>query len=138
MEFNVIERAPTPAEYNQLRKCVGWSTFEERLIKTGLSNSLYSVMVTDSEGSVVGMGRIVGDNAIYMHLQDIIVRPEYQRKGIGRMIVLALLDYVYSHGGHNTNIGLMSSKGREKFYEGFGFVERPNEKWGGGMMKVLD
>ena len=32
----------------------------------------------------------------------------------------------------------MSSKGRENFYKSFGFIERPNEKFGAGMIKIVD
>jgi GNAT superfamily N-acetyltransferase len=70
------------------------------------------------------------------HLQDIIVHPNYQRKGIGKIIVAELLNYVDTVSGKNTHIGLMSSKGREKFYTAFGFVERPTEKFGAGMIKI--
>jgi len=49
-----------------------------------------------------------------------------------------LLNYLDKLGGKNTNIGLMCSKGREDFYKQFGFIERPNDKFGSGMIKIKD
>lgn len=39
------------------------------------------------------MGRLVGDGAMYWYLQEIIILPQFQRKGIGTMIVNHLVDY---------------------------------------------
>ena len=37
--------------------------------------------------------RLVGDGAMYWYLQEIIILPQFQRKGIGTMIVNHLVDY---------------------------------------------
>ena len=83
------------------------------------------------------MGRIVGDGAIYLHIQDVIVRPEFQRQGIGRLIMKELLSFAEKAGGKYTKVRLMSSKGGGEFYKDFGFTERPDEKFGAGMIKIL-
>jgi ribosomal protein S18 acetylase RimI-like enzyme len=136
MSFQVEHRLPTVDEYNKLRLLVDWPIIEESLTKRGIANSLFSVCIVTADGLLIGMGRVVGDGAIYFHLQDVIVHPDYQRKGIGKIIATELLNYVDTVSGKNTNIGLMSSKGREKFYVAFGFVERPTEKFGAGMIKI--
>lgn len=127
---------PTIGEYNDLRKSVDWPTFAPNLVERALANSLFSVVARD-DGHILGMGRIVGDGAIYLHIQDVIVRPEFQRQGIGRLIMKELLSFAEKAGGKYTNVGLMCSKGREEFYKDFGFTERPNEKFGAGMIKIL-
>lgn len=137
MTFKINNRIPSAKEYNELRVAVQWPTLDEKLVKQGLSNSLCAVVVQDAKGKVVGMGRIVGDNAIYFHIQDVIVRPEFQRQGIGKLIMNELMSYVNRTGGKNSNVGLMSSKGREAFYRSFGFLDRPSEKFGCGMIKIL-
>ena len=136
MEYRIEQRSPSVKEYNYLRTLVEWPTYDESLAARGLANSLFSVCVLNSHEEIIGMGRIVGDNAIYLHVQDIIVSPQHQKKGIGSMIMKELMLYVDQVGGKNTNIGLMCSKGREDFYAGFGFVKRPNEKFGAGMIQV--
>lgn len=137
MTPRISHRTPTPDEYNELRELVEWPTFGDEQVKQGLANSLFSVVVHDENGSIVGMGRILGDNAIYLHVQDVIVKPEFQGQGIGKLIMKELLTFVDKVGVKNTNVGLMCSKGREKFYRDFGFDERPSEKYGAGMIKIV-
>lgn len=69
------------------------------------------------------MGRLVGDGAMYWHLQEIIVLPQFQQKGIRTMIVNHLVDYVKENSvtGKFTTIGGVSAKGKESFYEKMGF-----------------
>jgi GNAT superfamily N-acetyltransferase len=136
MSYVVIHRLPSAQEYNALRLSVSWPTYEIPLIEEGLARSLFSVCVEDPEGTLVGMGRIIGDNAIYLHIQDVIVHPACQGQGIGKLIMNELTKFTDKAGGKNTNIGLMCSKGREKFYNSFGFAVRPNEKHGAGMIKI--
>ena len=136
MGLIIKRRFPTTKEYNELRQLAQWPTFDEELIREALANSLFSVAIENETGQIIGMGRVLGDKAIYLHIQDVIVRPQFQRQGIGKLIMNELLQYVDSIGGKTTNIGLMSSKGREKFYKSFGFIERPSEKFGSGMIKI--
>lgn len=133
----IFHQLPTPQEYNELRRLAEWPTYEEHVVNKALSHTLFSVVARDENGLIVGMGRILGDNGIYLHIQDVIVRPGLQGKRIGKLIMDELLDYIEKIKVKNTNVGLMCSKGREKFYAGFGFVERPSEKLGAGMSKVL-
>jgi|SRR5688500_2012322 len=135
MEFKILPRTLTVVEYNALRAAAGWPVFEDRLVQQAMTNTLFSVCVQFHE-TTIGMGRVIGDNAIYFHIMDVIVHPDFQRKGVGKLIMEALLNYVDQEGGKNTYIGLMSSKGREDFYKGFGFEVRPGEKSGAGMTKI--
>jgi GNAT superfamily N-acetyltransferase len=136
MTFTLQYRLPTIIEYNELRSLAGWPTVEISLVEEALSNTLFSVCVHDDEGVIRGMGRIVGDNALYLHILDVIVHPDFQRQGLGKLMMEALLSYTEKVGGKNTNIGLMCSKGREEFYKAFGFSIRPSEKFGAGMIKI--
>ena len=136
MPLILTKRIPTVKEYNELRQLAEWPTMDEDLVKEGLANSLFSVVVHDEDGLIIGMGRVLGDKAIYLHIQDVIVRPHFQRQGVGKLIMTELLKYTESIGGKNTNIGLMSSKGREAFYKDLGFTERPSERFGSGMVKI--
>lgn len=87
-------------------------------------------------GEIVGMGRLVGDGARIFYIQDVFIKPEYQRKGIGKLIVEKLIKYIKSNGIKDSNImvGLMAAKDKEEFYQKLGFRIRPNEKEGNGMM----
>ena len=61
---------------------------------------------------------------------------EYQGKKIGTGIMENLLEKIKEYKKVNPNIRtyLGASKGKEAFYEKFGFVSRPNEELGAGMI----
>ena len=110
MDKKISHRLPTPKEYNELRRLAQWTTFSETIVKEALANSLFGVVIHDEQGQILGMGRVLGDNAIYLHVQDVIVRPACQKMGIGKLLMHELLGYVKKVAGQNTNVGLMSSK----------------------------
>ena len=137
MTPKLFHQTPTVQEYNELRRLAEWPTYEQEVVERAFSNTIFSVVARDESRLLIGMGRILGDNAIYLHVQDVIVHPAFQGQGIGKLIMDELLTHIEKVGIRNTNVGLMCSKGREKFYETFGFIERPNEKFGAGMIKIL-
>jgi predicted GNAT family N-acyltransferase len=65
------------------------------------------------------------------------VLPSYQRLGLGHKIMTELMEYITSTYPPGSSVGLMSAKGKEDFYKKFGFVERPNEGYGAGMIQYL-
>jgi len=132
MEYQILEKIPSAEEYNGLRQSVGWRTFESHIINKALLNSLYSICAfVDNE--IIGMARIVGDNGLKYYIDDLIVKPEYQRQGIGKKLMNKIMEYLQTHASQNSVIGLMSSKDKEPFYLKYGFVARPNENLGSGM-----
>ena len=136
MDYTLIKRLPRPAEFNALRASVEWPTFSIDRVEKALEGSLFGVVVEDVNGEAIAMGRVLGDGAIYFHIQDVIVHPSGQGRGLGKMVMDALMVYVDSVSVKNTNIGLMCSKGREGFYRSFGFLDRPAERFGAGMIMI--
>jgi GNAT superfamily N-acetyltransferase len=132
MKIDIVEKVPTPDEYNRLRGMVGWGVYEREVAERALPNSLYCVCAL-TEAMVVGMARVVGDGGLVYYVQDVIVLPDFQRQGIGTAMMNRIMGYVQSHASENSIVGLMAAKGRETFYERYGFVKRPNEKLGCGM-----
>jgi len=120
------------ADYHFLRTAVGWSSYATQEIEQGLENTLFTVTAF-LENKAIGMGRVVGDGKLVFYIQDVIVLPEFQNKGIGKRIMEELLKYIDARSVNNSVIGLMSAVGKDGFYEKFGFVRRPNERMGSGM-----
>lgn len=120
-------------EYLELRKSLEWELYPDTDIYTSLHNSLYTVSIYYNK-QIVGAGRVVGDGKICFYIQDIMVHPEYQNKGIGKQIMMCILHYLYNHAAPNAYIGLMSKLGKSGFYERFGFIPRPNKRMGPGMV----
>ena len=130
-----IERIPTPEEFNMITESVGWGKRENKIVAEALKNTLYSLCVYE-EDNLIGYGRILGDKTIFLYIHDVIVIPEYQGQGIGTEIMINLLNKINEYKKVNPDIRtyLGASKGRESFYEKFGFISRPNEDLGAGMI----
>ena len=139
MQIEYIEKTPTATEFNMLTKLVGWGTRENNIVEEALKNTLYSLCVYDVD-KLIGYGRIIGDKTIFLYIQDIIVIPEYQGKKIGTGIMNKLIEKINEYKKINPEIRtyLGASKGKEHFYEKFGFVSRPNEELGAGMILYDD
>ena len=124
--------------YLQLRKGVNWKKLSRTQAELALKNSI--CIVTAYRGEVpVAMGRLVGDGAVICYVQDLIVLPECQGQGIGSQVLQALKDYVEELRLNHTEMMfcLMCAKGRESFYEKHGFLARPTENLGPGMIMYL-
>jgi len=134
--FEAVEREPTVSEYQRLRRAVGWSDVSDEGVGAGLKNALYSVVVLRDK-KPIGCGRVVGDGGIYFYVQDIMVLPEYQGLGLGRLIMDKVMDYLKGGAKQGAFVGLMAAKGVARFYERYGFKVRPDDapgmamKWGG-------
>ena len=124
--------------YLKLRREVGWKRLTDEQAEKAIENSLLTVVVYDND-KPVGMGRIVGDGAVICYIQDLIVIPKYQGKGVGQMLMQHLIEYIKKIKSPGTEImlDLMCAKGRENFYKKYGFVSRPTEKLGPGMILYL-
>ena len=133
-DLQFVERKPTVKELFTLRQSVRWATGDEKAFQKGLENSLYGVCAfINSE--LIGTARIVGDGSTCFYVQDVIVKPEYQKMGIGYQIMQRVMQYIEDHACPGAIVGLMAAKGKEVFYEKFGFWKRPNEDFGCGMMQ---
>lgn len=124
----------TADEYNELRLSVDWKPLTSGQAERGLAHTAFVVAARDGE-KIVGMGRMLFDFGYTAYLGDVIVRPEYQGQGIGTMIVTALKDKVMeaAEPGDKIMFILGAAKGKEAFYEQFGFKKRPNDFNGSGM-----
>jgi GNAT superfamily N-acetyltransferase len=133
--FHVVERIPTIEEYLALREAVGWGRLDELMTERGLAHALFSVCVLHDE-QVIGCGRVIGDGGLYFYLQDIMVLPAYQGRGVGTQLMQAILAYLDDHALPGAFVGLMAAKGATGFYTKFGFAVRPPER--PGMYRILE
>ena len=132
--YKIEKRKLRVDEYQSLRNSTGWNPIDDATVKIALERDLFSVCILD-ENQTIGIGRVVGDGAIYFYIQDIIVLPQYQNKGIGRMIMNQIESYLNFAARNNSFIGLMAAEGLKEFYEKFNFIERPTNR--PGMFKII-
>lgn len=122
-------------EFNELYDAVKWGSYSDNISQKALNNSFYTVSVYDDD-KIVGFGRLIGDEICFIYIQDVMVKPEYQNKKIGTMIMNNLLDKVNDILKENPDarVYLGSSLGKEDFYKKFGFVTRKEAGLGEGMI----
>ncbi len=73
-----------------LYNAVGWSAYTNECnkdkLKTAVQNSTYVASAWYNE-ELIGLARVMSDDVSIFYLQDILVEPNYQRKGVGRMLL---------------------------------------------------
>ncbi|MBZ3798161.1 GNAT family N-acetyltransferase [Lacticaseibacillus paracasei] len=88
----ITDQKPTMPEVLALYKSVGWSMYtrDPARLERALTHS--STVLSAYEGKqLVGLIRAVGDGETILFIQDLLVLPEYQRRGIGKQLIEALL-----------------------------------------------
>lgn len=72
---------------------VGWAAYtrDPAGLQTALQNSTY-VVTAWREGQLIGLARALSDDVSIVYIQDILVRPEFQRGGVGRALLAHLLE----------------------------------------------
>ncbi len=135
--ISIKENVNSIEEFNYLYDAVGWGSFDEKVSEKALANTMYSVSVYDDD-KIIGYGRIIGDGICFLYIHDVMVIPKYQNKKIGSQIMNKLLEKVNQIKIENpyVRVYLGASKGKEKFYERFGFITREDANLGSGM--ILD
>ena len=87
-----------------------------------MNHTLFRVSVWDDD-KIIAMARMNGDMGLNYYIKDVVVRPEYQKKGIGRMLINELLKFINNNGVKGTDIfvELCAVPNKIPFYEKFGF-----------------
>ena len=108
------------AEILPLYKAVGWSNYYEHpeMLKKAYAGSLCTLAAYEDE-TLTGIIRCVGDGYSILFIQDILVYPEYQRRGIGTALMKAVLEK-YSH-VYQIELATDNTEKTIAFYKSFGF-----------------
>lgn len=135
-DIRYSHKVPDLLAFIKMREACGWGKLQEETAQKTLSAGLINICVHDNN-ELIGFGRVIGDGAIYFYIQDLIVKELYQGQGIGQEILKCLLIETRKLAAPGAIIGLMSALGKEAFYEKQGFITRPNDQYGAGMMMNL-
>jgi len=108
-------------EMINLYQSVGWTNYLERIsiLEEAYANSLCVLGAYDSD-RLVGIIRAVGDGRTIVFVQDIIVLPEYQRKGIGTKLLKAVMDKY--HDVYQMELLTDNTVKTKAFYRSVGFT----------------
>lgn len=80
-------------ETKKLYDAVGWTAYTDDMgsLEKGYENSL-KILAAYEGDKLLGIIRAVGDGFTVVFIQDILVFPEEQGKGIGKALIKAMLD----------------------------------------------
>ena len=133
--IKVLENVKNVEEFNYLYDKVGWGSYDNKITKKALDNTLYSVWVYDDK-QIIGSGRLIGDGICFIYIHDVMVLPTYQSKKIGTLIMNKLIEKINKIKKENPEVRvyLGASKGKEGFYRKFDFITREEANLGSGMI----
>lgn len=127
LEIKTVQQADPAAILALYRQNGWWEPGENprhlEQVSGIVRNTFRFVIALDGE-RIIGMGRAISDGVSDAYIQDVTVHDDYRRRGIGRAIVLKLIEELKA-GGVGW-IGLISEPGYESFYQSMGFEIMPN------------
>lgn len=137
MRITIQQDALTAELYVSVRAAVGFHCYGIEDVRIALDGGLYSA-VAYVDNQVAGIGRVVGDGRIAFFIKDLVVLPQYQGAGVGSALLEALLSRIQANCCVDAYVGLMSTPGKEPFYEAHGFLRRPTKGFGSGLVRFVE
>jgi GNAT superfamily N-acetyltransferase len=103
----------TKEEVISLFKSVGWNKNPDDIIPA--FNKSHYVTCYDKD-KLIAFARAISDDYYYTNIFDVIVHPHYQKQGIGKQLILRILEKY-----KGTYFFLTHTEGKRAFYEKCGF-----------------
>ena len=126
--FQIEVETPSAEEFLRLRASADMGPRSLKGVKRGLGNDLYCVVLKVND-ELVGMGRVGGEGGTVFHICDMVIKPEWQKKGGGTMIMDALMNYIKGQNVPDAYVNLIADV--DGFYDKWGF--EPTEPRAKGM-----
>ncbi|MBC3761283.1 GNAT family N-acetyltransferase [Quadrisphaera sp. RL12-1S] len=117
------------AEVVDLYRAVGWSAYADdpAQLAAALAGST-RVVVARRDEQLAGLARVVSDGVSIVYLQDLLVHPDHQRRGVGTALVRAVLR---PFGGVRQQVLLTDDEpGQRAFYASLGFTQAGEAPYG--------
>ena len=121
LEIKIVRTVPAD-ELQALYQDAGWwqedyETNDDFLRRIPEKSALFAGVFLEKK--LIGMGRALSDLCSDAYIQDVVVLSDYQKLGIGSMIVRFLIEELKERGVDW--IGLIGEPGTRSFYEHLGF-----------------
>lgn len=100
---------------SDILKIAGLSSSEPKICERAFRGSQVTVFAFD-DSKMIGCARAISDGVKQAAIYDVALLPEYQGKGIGRILVESLMEKL-----PGCNFILYSNLGKESFYEKMGY-----------------
>lgn len=136
MPLETIYTSPSPEDFVRLRLTANWGDVSLEDARTALRHSLFCINLYNA-GELIGMARCIGDGVFNVYIQDVVVKPSWRGKGLGRDMIRSLILHMKPKLPSGCTIGLMAAIGQDGFYAQLGFTQRPNKNFGAGFTAQL-
>ncbi len=107
----------SPKDLSDLREAVGWNRMDNEY-KNPLMTSYYHIAVYEKD-VLVGYVDCVSNGVTDAYIQDLMVRPDYQGKGLGTDLMNQMILYLKEKRIYM--ISVVFEEGLKTFYNKFGF-----------------
>jgi len=126
-KISYIGRSVMPQEFMQVRQELGLPALAFPIAARAVRDDLFNVVVLLDGETPVACARVLGDGVLTFLIQDLLVVPKMQRKGVGSKIMAIVLGHLETVAQPGAFIGLMAAPGTEAFFAKHGFAARPED-----------
>lgn len=121
--YRLVPTVPDPVSYRRLRRDAGLTPVTTEQALPALENAWAGCHVVHGpSGTVVSMGRVIGDGGWYFHIVDMATAPAHQRRGLGDRVLLWLLETIAAAAPGDPYITLMADPPGRRLYDKHGFT----------------
>ena len=112
----------TAQEFRDLWQSVWDEPPTEEQVDLALKNTTFTVSIYEND-QPIAMARTIGDKGLCYYIKDVIVRPEYQGKGLGKQLINEIKNYINENGikGTRVFVELAAMPDKMPFYQKQGF-----------------
>lgn len=110
----------------ELCDAVGWARRPIRKVRKALQNSFLVISMWEKQGNrqrLIGFSRATSDHAFNATIWDVVVHPDYQGKGLGKILMKQLIKKLRSE--DISNVTLFADPHVVDFYRNLGFIPDP-------------
>ncbi|WP_340025920.1 GNAT family N-acetyltransferase [Paenibacillus sp. FSL K6-1096] len=128
MDLKVIINLPIePQEIPVLRELAGWESRQADYPAVFERCNFWAGVREESSMELIAFGYVAGMGLQHGYMEDIVVHPEYQRKGLGQALVKGLLQEAERFGLEI--VTLTYDAKHTSFYNGCGFTPCAGGVW---------
>ena len=106
-------------ELCDLRQSVGWNRMEKEMADPRLKTYYHIAVYEEEKQKLIGFVDSVSNGVTDAYIQDLMVHPDFQGKGLGSELMNKMIDYLKKAGIYM--ISVLYDESLKDFYSRFGF-----------------
>ncbi|MGG7142961.1 GNAT family N-acetyltransferase [Clostridium nigeriense] len=116
--YYIINEKVDVCSLSDLRQSVGWNRMENELKNPKLQD--FITIACYENLKLIGYVSVVSNGVLDAYIQDLMVRPDYQNKGIGTELMNKTISYIKKKEIYMISV-IYGGEELRSFYEKFGF-----------------